>query len=94
MAIHCRIGLGHWPQPMIENYSGGTYDLLELASVLWVYFTLFVAGPVVLITLVVGFSGKHNRGNRVRVILYGLGWACLACVMLLDPTSFTEWWFD
>ena len=91
MAVNCRLGLGHWPKPMIENYRSGAYELLELAAILWGYFTLFLAGPLVLITFVIGFSDKSNR---YRAILYTVGWACLLCVMWLDPTSFTEWWID
>ena len=91
MAISCRLGLGHWPEPMIENCTGRNYDMLNTTFILWGHFALFLAGPVVLLGLIVGFS---DRLNRCRAALYAIGWACLFCVMWLDPTSFTEWWFD
>ena len=91
MAVNCRLGLGHWPKPMTENYSSRTYELLESLFILSGYFALFLAGPVVLLGLIIGFS---DRLNRWRVALYAIGWAFLFGVMWLDPTSFTEWWFD
>lgn len=91
MAISCRLGLGHWPEPMIENYSGRAYEVLDSAFFLWGYFTFFLAGPTLLLGLIIDFSA---RPNRFRAILYGSGWMCLLSVIAFDPTSFSEWWFD
>jgi hypothetical protein len=91
MAVNCRLGLGHWPEPMTENYSSGAYELLESLFILCGYFALFLAGPVLLITLAVRFKDLRTR---LRAILYVTGWAFLFFVIWLDPTSFTEWWFD
>ena len=94
MAINCRLGLGHWPKPMLENYSSTSYQWLEATAFIVGWFAAIAAGPVCLVTLIIGCRQKSMRGNLWRVALYGLGWVCLVCAMRFDPTTFSDWWFD
>jgi hypothetical protein len=95
MAATCRLALGHWPQPMIENFNSPTYALLEGAMLLWGYFTVLVAGPTCLIIMIIALaSGIGKRSAFLRIGFYGIGWALLLCAILFDPTTFSEWFID
>jgi len=93
LAIHCRLAVGHWPQPMIENINIKSYEIHE--SVLWVFsFVFFASLPCWLIMLLFKKLRINIKIHFLQFIVFGLGLLLIILTLMFDPTPFTEWFFD
>jgi len=93
LAVHCRLAVGHWPQPMIENINIKSYEIHE--RVLWLFSLVsFASLPCWLVML----SFKNLRINAkihfLQFGVFGLGLLLIIVTLMFDPTPFTEWFFD
>ncbi len=95
MAIHIRLGLGHWPTPIYENYRtpASLFHMRVLERTL--DFSVYFAGPLWLICLLVPQLRPSSRGViKAQVMTAGVGWLLIIGFLTLDPTTFSAWVLD
>ena len=94
LAVHVRVGLGHWPTPVLENYHTMACSLHEQA-VIWVaVFTMFFAIPLWLISLLFRIFRISLKTHFIQAGAYVVGWMMLILYACIDPHRFVEWLFD
>src|SRR4051794_26396598 len=74
MALHIRLGLGHWPTPMTEDYHTLAFRIHEYALIAILLFTVFAAGPLWLVCLFFWRLRLSWRIHATQAVVYGLGW--------------------
>src|SRR5262245_53795785 len=94
MGLHVRLGLGHWPRPMWENYQTLPYRIHEGAFLIILLFTVFAAIPLWIVFLCIRRLRLSWRSHIAQVVVYGLGWLVILVAGKHDPTPFTEWFLD
>ena len=94
MGLHIRLGLGHWPKPMTENYQTVAFRIHEGAFVIIMLFTVFAAVPLWGVLLCFRRLRLTWRAHIAQALTYGLGWLVILVAGKLDPTTFTEWFLD
>ena len=94
MALHVRLGLGHWPRPMVEGYDDFAFQLHEQLVGWMCLFTLHWAGPLWLVMLCIPQLRLSARSHMVQCAVFFGGWVLIFLAGQLDPTSFTEWLLD
>jgi heme/copper-type cytochrome/quinol oxidase subunit 3 len=94
LAMHARVGLGHWPTPMVENYDSPAYRTHELVFTLIALFTLFVAVPSWLLMLCFRPFRISLRTHVVQAGVYVAGWLLIVLYGAIDPGRFMEWFLD
>lgn len=92
LAVHLRMGLGHWPQPMIENYSTPLFNIHAMVVAL-------VAGLTLILSLFVWWAltiwaDTSRRDSLLQLGIYFCGWLLLILAAYSDPTTFTSWLLD
>jgi len=93
LAIHCRLVVGHWPQPMIENFNIKSYEIHE--RVLWLFSLVFFPSlPCWLIMLCFKKLRINAKIHFLQFIVFGIGLLLIILTLMFDPTPFTEWFFD
>ncbi len=95
LGVHVRLGLGHWPMPMWENYDTAAYNVHELLFTGWLLFALFGAAPIWLGCVLLGWRTPGMR--RVfagQLLALVSGCALVVATVALDPTRFVEWFMD
>jgi len=94
LAVHVRVGFGHWPTPVLENYHTMACSLHEQV-VIWVAaFTIFFAIPLWLISLLFRLFRISLKTHLIQAGAYVGGWAMLILYARVDPYRFVEWFFD
>jgi hypothetical protein len=94
LAMHVRIGLGHWPEPIFENYHT-TACILHEQLVVWVgMFTMFAAAPLWLASLFFRIFRISLKIHLMQAGAYIVGWALIILYTRIDPYKFAEWFFD
>jgi len=94
MALHIRLGLGHWPTPMTEDYHTIAFRIHEDTLIGVLLFTVYAAAPLWLVFLCVRRLRLSWRAHITQVVAYVLGWLLILLASKYDPTTFTEWFFD
>lgn len=92
-AIHVRLGLGHWPTPMFENYETPLSSFHEGAMVVLGYFCILVGPPIWLGVTVLNRAVGSVQFKK-QLIIYLAGWALILIAGVCDPTTFSEWLLD
>jgi hypothetical protein len=93
LAAHVRLGLGHWPAPMVEQYTTVPYQWHEvLVMVLFVALLLtFPLAPFLLLRR----TTWEASSRRTMALVYLTGaWLLVALGIGLERTSFWAWWID
>ncbi|MEM8605724.1 MAG: hypothetical protein AAGF92_01365 [Myxococcota bacterium] len=95
LAIHVRLGLGHWPEPMRESYDTPALWVNWWVFTVWLLFTLWGAGPLWLWCLFLG----RRRPDAWRVferqaLTIFAGCALIVATVAADPYRFVEWFLD
>ena len=95
LAVHVRLGLGHWPTPMSESYRTPA-SLLHMKILEWALdFSVYFAGPLWLICLLVPqFQPSSRRDILSQLAAAALGWVLIVAFFALDPTTFSAWLLD
>ncbi|MGI9241741.1 MAG: hypothetical protein ACR2RV_13145 [Verrucomicrobiales bacterium] len=91
LAFHVRIGLGHWPKPMFENYDTNFYYAHGWLFLGLGFFALFLAAPLWLVGLKFPIFRTPKQTRFIQLGLFGLGWVLFYLYVTIDPGSFTEW---
>jgi len=94
MAIHVRVGLGHWPTPMTENYQTFAFEIHEWTLIVIGIFAIFVVGPFGLLLLLLRSLRGVPQVHAKHVAVYFLGWVFIIFLAKTDPTTFTAWFLD
>lgn len=95
LAVHVRLGLGHWPTPIYESYRTSAFVLHMTILERVAYFSLYFAGPLWLLSLLVVPFDPPWRGillSQLAVTI--LGWLLVVGFLALDPTTFSAWLMD
>jgi len=92
LAIHIRLGLGHWPTPMSEDYHSPAFDVHAAILSFCGMFALYVAGPLWLLCLLVPpLRPEWPRGVVFQFLTMVIGALLMLAVLKFDPTTFTAW---
>lgn len=94
LAVHVRLGLGHWPKPMRENYHTAAYSSHEHIFTLFALVTVYGAVPLWLLLLFFRPFRISLRTHLIQAGIYALGWGLIAIYTAWDPGQFTEWFLD
>jgi hypothetical protein len=95
LGIHIRLGLGHWPTPMFEDYHSSAFRVHDHILGVWLIFSVYVAGPLWLLCLLI----RPLRPAWPRPLVFQLvtligGWLLNCAVLTFDPTTFSAWFLD
>jgi len=94
LAAHVRLGLGHWPAPMLETYQTAAYDGHEQVFIWVALFTVYAAVPLWLVLLCFGMFRISLKTHVIQTGIYAVGWALISLYSFIDPGRFTEWFLD
>jgi|GEM_PF-5790681 len=94
LAIHIRVGLGHWPKPMTEDLPTVAFQWHDNLVGIWFIFSLFGAAPVWCICQFIPSPGAPRQKIDKQAVLFIAGWCAIFMLGRFDPTSFTEWLLD
>jgi hypothetical protein len=94
LAAHVRLGLGHWPTPMMENYDTTAYNQHEQVFIWVALFTVYAAIPLWLVSLCFRPFRISVKTHLMQAGVYVLGWVVIAIYGFVDPGKFTEWFLD
>ena len=94
LALHVRLGVGHWPGPMWEDYRTTGYDVHALAVMgIWL-FTVYAAVPLWTLCICIPRLRLSAGTYLAQAALYVLGWGLVAAFIVLDPYQFITWLKD
>jgi hypothetical protein len=94
MAAHIRLGLGHWPTPMLESYDTALFRGHQILFFGMYFFSLLAAVPLWVLCVVLPALRRPVRDRLLQPVIYGLGWGAIFLAGYLDPTTFTTWLLD
>lgn len=95
LGIHLRLGLGHWPTPMFEDYRTPVFDFHVQILLSFLSFALYGAGPLWLLCLLVRPLRPLRLHTAVaQLVLCAMGWVSIFGFLTFDPTTFSAWCLD
>lgn len=94
LAVHVRLGLGHWPRPMWETYETTAFNLHLLAVWSLAWLSLFAAPPSWLVLLCFRRFRLSVPVHLMQAVAFGCGWLAVYFGLKHDPTPFTQWLLD
>jgi hypothetical protein len=94
LALHVRVGLGHWPRPMWEDYQTLGFQTHQLALLGVGLFAVYAAVPVWILCVSFRRLRASPRVLLVQAGIYLAGWALVAGLIRLDPYQFVTWLVD
>jgi hypothetical protein len=94
LAAHVRLGLGHWPTPMLESYNTAAYGRHVQVFVWVALFTVYAAVPLWLVALCFGIFRISLKTHLLQTGIYVAGWVLIALYGEIDPGRFVEWFLD
>lgn len=94
-AVHLRLGLGHWPMPMVEDYQTPIFQLHQWVLIACLFFAYLVSAPAYLLC----FAIPKLRPASARIVglqlaLWLTGWLLFYAAGKYDPTPFSAWFAD
>ena len=94
MAMHVRLSLGHWPKPMIEDFSSPYMPIF--GRCIGLAMTISTEYAIAIWLLIVSIKPLRIswRAHISQVIFYLNSWflTLLCCIFL--PGDFISWYFD
>jgi hypothetical protein len=94
LAIHIRLGLGHWPAPMEVEYDSAAFRAHELVVFVIAHFAVFMAIPLWPLLLVFKRFRAGVKTHLVQSAVFSAGWLLIYLFVKYDPTSFSDWFLD
>ena len=94
LALHVRMGLGHWPKPMIENYGTAAFDWHALTVIGFGVFTTYAAIPLGLLCLCFRPLRITRRTHLIQAGVFAAGWGVVWAYCAWDPQQFVAWYLD
>jgi len=96
LVAHVRIGLGHWPEPMVENYQTAAFRAHHGAVIWFGCFTIWGALPLWLVLVCIQ-RFRRSWSWKLHVLqaaVYAVGWCAIAAYAAWDPGRFVDWYLD
>lgn len=94
LALHVRLGLGHWPKPMHETYETAWYTA-HGGTVIVLFLFALVAAPILwMASCRFERLRATERARYVQLAAFGLGWLLFYIYVKIDPGSFVLWFLD
>jgi hypothetical protein len=93
LAIHCRLVVGHWPEPIIENVNILSYNIHETLIYILMYI-VFLSIPAWFIMLFFKNLRITLKIHLIQITAFVLGILLIALFFKFDSTPFTEWFLD
>ena len=90
LAVHVRLGLGHWPKPMVEDYHTLACKLHDDIIGCMFLFSVYAALPLWLIFLCFRRLRISLGVHILQFVVFGCGWLVIYLAGKYDPTTFTE----
>ena len=94
LGAHVRLALGHWPKPMIENYSSPAFELHSSCVIVFGCFAAYVAIPLWLLLLAFRKFRVSARYHVIQIGVFLAGWCCIIGYLAWDPYRFVAWFKD
>ncbi|MBI4557102.1 MAG: hypothetical protein HY706_05910 [Candidatus Hydrogenedentes bacterium] len=94
LAARVRLGLGHWPTPMLEGYDTAAYRTHEQVLISVVVFAVCGAVPLWLASACLRLFRVSLKTLLLQAGAYALSWGLIALYIAIDPGRFTEWFLD
>lgn len=94
LGMHVRLGLGHWPQPMVDKYTTAAFSFHTQAVIGLALFTMYGAGPLWLLLLCFRRVRASARLHLLQAGIYLVGWGLVVGYMAWDPRRFVQWYLD
>ena len=91
LAIHLRLGLGHWPEPIVEDYQTAAFKVHEWVLFLVAHFAGFLAIPLWPVLLIFRRFRAGIKTHLVQSAVFSVGWILILLFFKYDPTSFSQW---
>ena len=92
--VHLRLGLGHWPKPMIEDYTAMPFRI-HIFATQWLGLSSAVVAPPAWAFLVCFRSMRLGfRIHRIQGIVFLSAWAVFALFVWADPWRLVTWAID
>ena len=94
LTLQVRLGVGHWPQPLIEKYNTSAFkrNLVIFAGV--AVFTIYAAPALWLVCVCLPLFRLSFKTHMIQAALYVAGWGLIAGYWALDPGRFITWLLD
>ncbi len=94
LALHVRLGLGHWPVAMVENYDSLLFDLHEWCILIVGMFAVYAAIPLWLLLIAIPSFRSRSRDHLLQFALIVLGWVLIGLFFFIDYRGFASWFLD
>lgn len=94
LAAHVRLGLGHWPVPMVENYATPAFKVHFIALQVFFGLALYSFAPVWMLLLCARRFRVSFRFHALQSAVYAGGWLTILLICWIDPWRFMEWLAD
>ena len=93
--IHVRLGLGHWPTPMTEDYQTWSFRMHEHVLMGCLIFSIYGAGPLWILCLLIRPLRPSGRSTVfAQLAVCALGWLLIFGFLKFDPTTYSSWLLD
>lgn len=94
MMLHVRLGVGHWPKPMWEDYSTVALKAHQLVT-LWLFASSTFVAPVFGLGLLCFRATRGGwRFHVAQLALFAIGWTAVLVLWHADPFRFVTWLKD
>ncbi len=94
LMLHVRLGVGHWPEPMREDYrtfASNAHSLVEL----WLFAHSLMLAPVSWLVLLCFRATRGTWRFHLRQLAwFALGWGLTLAIWHGDPFRFVTWLKD
>lgn len=94
LAFHVRLGLGHWPAPMMEDYATPAFKVHFLALQISFGLALYSFAPVWMLFLCARRFRVSVRFHALQSAVYAGGWLTILLICWIGPWRFMEWLAD
>lgn len=94
LALHVYVGLGRWPEPMVESYETTVTEALEVFIFCVGVFALYLAGPLWILAHCLRKPREAARIQAIQVAVFCLGWVLVFVIPFVVLKQFTEWFLD
>jgi len=93
LALHVRVGLGHWPKPLIERYETSAYQSHELVLEVVANLAIFTGG-IWLLAICFKKTRPAWRTLLPQIILYLAGLGIYFLFRAINPGHFFDWYLQ
>ena len=94
LAMHVRLGLGHWPQPVVEHYATPAFQKHLWGFRVSFVFALYSLVPAWMFLLCARRFRVSVGFHAIQAAGYVGGWLFILLICSMDPWRFLAWLAD